>query len=859
MVSFFYRTLRFIVMALLLGMVAGFLLLTGGCGYMYYRYGHDLPDHDVVKEYEPKVITRLHAADGSLMAEFAEERRLFVPIEQVPEHVIHAFISAEDKDFFNHGGVDFVSLGKTMVRNVSRLASGQRLAGGSTITQQVAKNFITGDARTVERKVREAFIAWRLERDLSKNDILELYLNEIFFGLRAYGLAEAALAYYDKAVADLTVSEATYLASVIKGPSNYEPNKPEELERGMERRAYVLNEMAENGYITEEEARMLTDVVPDFDLQFRANTAALDETGYFTTEAYRQLSDTYGPDVVRTEGLSVRTTMAPEKQALAQRVLRDGLLDYDRRHGYRGPIGFIDGTDWQTALAAFEPPYDILESKPTAVIAIDGTNARLGFADGTEGTLPLEGYAWARLKIDDDTVGRTPRRPQDIMAVGDIILTSQQPDGSYQLDQIPEVEGALVALDPHTGRVLALVGGYAFDPAEGSFNRATQAERQPGSTFKPFVYLAAMEQGFSPNSTVLDNPWIVPGRTEEDEDWKPQNYDGTFWGRQPLYKGLEFSRNLMTVRLANEVGMDRVVEIARDFGIDETMPPYLAVSLGTAETTLLELTTAYGMLVNGGKQIEPTLIDRVQDRYGRTLFRHEKRNCVDCNDPDDWDRSTLPVVFERAEQVTTELAAFYVVSMLKGVVESGTAASRVGAVIDRPLGGKTGTTQDFKDAWFIGFSPDLVVGVYVGFDQPRSLGAKETGSKAAAPIFAAFVKEALEGTPITSFRYPEGVKFSNIDTASGTIDVSRVASDGRVIGDSPVSPGSVSGTRGSGSTTGRASTSTVTGTASTTRGGSTTSTRSGTNTAVNTNSNVNANANANAGEQQPVVSSDAIF
>jgi len=799
MVSFFYRFVRFILMTFLLGMVTAFLLLAGGCGYMYYRYGHDLPDHDVVKEYEPKVITRLHAADGTLMAEFAEERRLFIPIEQVPEHVIHAFISAEDKDFYKHGGVDFISLAKTMVRNVSRATSGQRLAGGSTITQQVAKNFITGDARTVERKIREAFIAWRLERDLSKDDIIELYLNEIFFGLRAYGLAEASLAYYNKAVADLTVSEAAYLASVIKGPSNYEPDEPDELARGMERRAYVLNEMADNGYITPEEAEALRDVVPDFDLQVRSNAAATDETGYFSTEAYRQLSKTYGPEVVRTEGLSVRTTMDPKLQELAQRVLRDGLLDYDRRHGYRGPLGFVDVNNWEAELAAAELPYDTLDFRPAVVLQFQDRDTLLGFGDGTTGTIPYEGYLWAKIKIDDDTVGRTPTQPRDVMAIGDIVLVSPRGSGAYNLEQTPEIEGALVALDPHTGRILALVGGYAYDPSRGALNRATQAERQPGSTFKPFVYLAAMEQGFSPNSTVLDNPWIIPGRDEDEEDWRPQNYDGTFWGRQPLYAGLEWSRNLMTVRLANEVGMNRIVEIARDFGIDENLPPYLAVSLGTAETTLMELTTAYGMLVNGGKQVEPTLIDRVQDRYGRTLFRHEKRNCVDCNVSEDWDRTTMPVVFERAEQVTTELAAYHVVSMLRGVVERGTAQRRVGQVVDRPVGGKTGTTQEAKDAWFIGFSPDLVVGVYVGFDQPRSLGKNESGGKAASPIFAAFMNEALAGTPVTQFRYPEGVKFSTIDPRTGVIDVRRVASDGRVIGDTGVTTETVSGARGTGS------------------------------------------------------------
>ncbi len=799
MVSFFYRIVRLIFMTFLLGMVAAFLLLTGGCGYMYYRYGHDLPDHDVVKEYEPKVITRLHAADGSLMAEFAEERRLFIPIEQVPEHVIQAFISAEDKDFYSHGGVDFVSLAKTMVRNVSRATSGQRLAGGSTITQQVAKNFITGDTYTVERKIREAFIAWRLERDLSKDDIIELYLNEIFFGLRAYGLAEASLAYFDKAVADLTVSEASYLASVIKGPSNYEPNDPEELARGMQRRSYVLNQMAENGYITTEDADALRDVVPAFDLQVRSNAAATDETGYFSTEAYRQLSKTYGPEVVRTEGLSVRTTMDPKLQELAQRVLRDGLMDYDRRHGYRGPLGFVDNNNWEAELAAAELPYDTLDFRPAAVLQMQDREALIGFEDGTTGFVPFEGYRWAKIKIDDDTVGRSPSLPRDVMAIGDIILTSPRGAGAYNLEQTPEIEGALVALDPHTGRILALVGGYAYDPSRGALNRATQAERQPGSTFKPFVYLAAMEQGFSPNSTVLDNPWIIPARGQDEEDWRPQNYDGTFWGRQPLYAGLEWSRNLMTVRLANEVGMDRIVEIARDFGIDDALPPYLAISLGTAETTLMDLTTAYGMLVNGGKQVEPTLIDRVQDRYGRTLFRHEKRNCVDCNIAEDWDRTTMPAVFEHAEQVTSELAAYHVVSMLRGVVERGTAQRRVGQVVDRPVGGKTGTTQDAKDAWFIGFSPDLVVGVYVGFDTPRSLGDTESGGKAASPIFAAFMNEALAGTPITPFRYPNGVKFSTIDPDTGVIDVTRVASDGRVIGDTGVTRDSVvQGTRGSG-------------------------------------------------------------
>ena len=796
MVSFALRTLRFLFMTLLLGIVLVFLLLAGGCGYMYYRYGHDLPDHEVVQDYQPKVITRLHAADGALMAEFAEERRLFIPIEQVPEHVVEAFISAEDKDFFRHGGVDFISLGKVMLRNVQRMVDGRRLAGASTITQQVAKNFITGDSYSVERKIREAFIAWQLERDLTKDDILELYLNEIFFGLRAYGLAEASLAYFDKAVADLTVSEAAYLAAVIKGPSNYEPDDEEELARGMDRRAYVLRQMAENGYLETEEAEALAEVVPDFDLQFRSNAAATDETGYFSTEAYRQLSTTYGPDVVRTEGLSVRTTMDTRLQALAQQTLRDGLIDYDRRHGFRGPVGQVDLADWQGGLAAWERPYDLLDLLPAAIIDIDGSTALLGFEDGGTGRLPYDGYVWARPKISDDAVGDEPRRVEDILSPGDVVLVSAREDGDFTLEQIPEIEGALIALDPHTGRVLALVGGYAYDPAQGALNRATQAERQPGSTFKPFVYLAAMEQGLSPNSTVLDNPWIIPG-VDDEPDWRPQNYDGTFWGRQPLYKGLEWSRNLMTIRLANEVGMGRIVEIARDFGIDDSLPPYLSISLGTAETTLMDLTSAYGMLVNGGKQIEPTLIDRVQDRYGRTLFRHERRNCAVCNDAEDWDRTSMPVVFEHGEQVTSELAAYHVVSMLRGVVERGTAARRVGLVVDRPVGGKTGTTQESKDAWFIGFSPDLVVGVYVGFDQPRSLGAKESGGKSASPIFAAFINGALADTPVTQFRYPVGVPISNIDPRTGVIDVRMVADDGRVIGEGEEPREAVSGSRGS--------------------------------------------------------------
>ena len=763
---------------------------------MYYRYGHDLPDHEVVQDYQPKVITRLHAADGALMAEFAEERRLFIPIEQVPEHVVHAFISAEDKDFFNHGGVDFISLGKVMLRNVQRMADGRRLAGASTITQQVAKNFITGDSYSVERKIREAFIAWQLERDLTKDEILELYLNEIFFGLRAYGLAEASLAYFDKAVADLTVSDAAYLAAVIKGPSNYEPNDEEELARGMERRAYVLRQMSENGYLPAEQAEALADVVPNFDLQFRSNAAATDETGYFSTEAYRQLSSTYGPDVVRTEGLSVRTTMDTRLQAVAQQTLRDGLIDYDRRHGYRGPVGQVDLSDWQTGLTVWERPYDLLNLLPAVVVDIDRSTAVLGFEDGSLGALPFDGYVWARPKISDDAVGEEPRRVEDILERGDIVLVEQVENGDFELSQIPEIEGALIALDPHTGRVLALVGGYAYDPSQGALNRATQAERQPGSTFKPFVYLAAMEQGFSPNSTVLDNPWILPG-VDDQPDWRPQNYDGTFWGRQPLYKGLEWSRNLMTIRLANEVGMGRIVEIARDFGIDEDLPPYLSISLGAGETTLLEMTNAYGMLVNGGKQIEPTLIDRVQDRYGRTLFRHERRNCVGCNDAEDWDRTSMPVVFEHGEQVTSELAAYHVVSMLRGVVERGTGARRVGLVVDRPVGGKTGTTQEAKDAWFIGFSPDLVVGVYVGFDQPRSLGANESGGKSASPIFASFMNAALADSPVTQFRYPVGVPISNIDPRTGVIDVRRVADDGRVIGEGEEPQETVSGSRGS--------------------------------------------------------------
>ncbi|SLN49051.1 penicillin-binding protein 1A [Oceanibacterium hippocampi] len=754
------RLLKVFIVLLVLGLLGG-IAGAGAVLYAFWHYGKGLPDYQQLAGYEPPVVTRVHAGDGSLLTEYARERRLFVPIEVIPKHVWQAFLSAEDQRFFSHPGVDFIGVARAVLVNLRQIGTDRRPVGASTITQQVAKNMLLTNEVSIERKVKEMILAFRIERTMPKERILELYLNEIYLGQGSYGVAAAALTYFDKALGELTIPEAAYLAALPKAPNNYHPVRKRDA--AIARRNWIIGRMVEDGYVPADQMVALEatplGVVP-------GREATFVKADWFVEEVRRELYDLYGADGLYDGGLSVRTTMETELQLLGQRVLRDGLRAYDRRHGWRGPLDRLplDG-DWQARFAEWPVPSGLTSWWPAVVTGLDAREAMIAFQDGSTGTIPLDALKWARKFISVDGRGPAVKSPADVLDKGDIVAVSPLAEeggagNRYALEQIPKINGALVAMDPHTGRVLALVGGWSHAVSE--FNRATQAARQPGSAFKPFVYAAAMENGFTPSSLVLDAPFVLD--QGELGKWKPGNYSNKFYGPSTLRLGLEKSRNLMTVRLARSLGIDVVADYAKRFGIAEDMPQILSMSLGAMQTTLLQLTTAYAILDNGGKSLTPTLIDRVQDRRGRTIFRHDKRDCDGCLAAS-WHGQPVPKLPDNRSRVMSAEGAYQVVSMLEGVVERGTGRSI--ASLGRPLAGKTGTTNDSFDAWFVGFAPDLAVGVYTGFDQPSTLGDKEQGASVAAPIFKAFMAEALAGQPAIPFRVPPGIRLVRVRADSG--------------------------------------------------------------------------------------------
>ena len=739
---------------------------------VFWHFGQGLPDYKQLASYEPPTVTRIHAGDGSLLAEFAKEKRAFVPIGSIPKMVVKAFLSAEDKNFYEHAGVDFIGVARAIVTNLRRMGTGQRLVGASTITQQVAKNFLLTNEVSIDRKVKEAILAFRIERALSKDRILELYLNEIYLGVGSYGVAAAALNYFDRSLDELTLPEIAYIAGLPKAPNNYHPTRKSDAAKI--RRNYVVGRMLSDGYITPESA----EAAKKAPLIVRKRSgAAVTQADYFVEEVRRELTDRYGDKQLYGGGLSVRTTLDPRLQKIAETSLREGLIAYDRRHGWRGPLAHLDSeSDWQKKLDQFPLPAGLAEARPAwrkaLVLAVDATKAGIGFADGARGHLPLAQLKWARVWLKDQKRGPRVRVPGEALKVLDVVLVEklnpdakgkEPPKGAFALRQIPNIDGAVVAMNPHTGRVLAMSGGFSYGRSE--YNRATQAKRQSGSAFKPFVYLAAMDNGYTPSSIVLDAPFVSdqgPGVGL----WKPSNYTKKFYGPSPLRLGVEKSRNLMTVRLAQVIGMDKISDYGEKFGIVRNMPELLSSSLGAVETTLLKITTAYAMLVNGGKRITPTLIDRIQGRHGRTVFRHERRLCSSCSNIE-WDGQPVPVVPDNRDTVVDPISAYQIVSMLEGVVQRGT-GRRIRAV-GKPLGGKTGTTNKSFDTWFIGFSPDLAVGVFAGFDKPRSLGRRETGSSVAVPIFRDFMAAALKGRPPLPFRIPKGVRLVRVNASTGKL------------------------------------------------------------------------------------------
>ncbi len=748
------------VLTVLLVVFGAAALIAACVGVFYiYQITRDLPGVDALKNYNPPVTTRVYAGDGTILGEYARERRIFVPVEFVPKLVVEAFLSAEDKNFFRHPGIDPMGIARAAVKDVFNIVRGKRLEGASTITQQVAKNFLLTNQRKFSRKLREAILAIRIDSTYSKDKILELYLNEIYLGQNSYGIGAATLNYFGKSLDQLSIAEVAFLAALPKAPSNYDPRFRKAAAVG--RRNWVIEQMRENGYITREQAAQAK--AEDLVTGSRALGSQTEDADYFVEDVRRKLYAKYGADKLYDGGLQVRSTLDTRLQNLAVNALRMGLVRYDHRHGWRGTKNSIDITgDWKSALSAIKNTSGIDTWRVAVVLGFDKAKTTdIGFTDGSHGKIPLASLAWARKPNPDASVGPSPTSPAEVYKPGNVIYVEKtEGKDNYGLRQIPKVNGAIVVMDPHTGRVLAMSGGFSYPSSE--FNRASQAMRQPGSAFKPFVYATALENGYTPVSKILDAPvemYQGPGLPM----WRPENYEKSFIGLATLRRGIELSRNLMTIRLADAVGMKKIAGLVERFGVYDHLAPNLANSIGAAETTLLRVVTGYSEFANGGKKVTPTLVDRIQDRNGKTIYRHDTRVCSDCNAT--WHNQSDPLIPDNRPQVMDARIAFQTVSLMEGVVLRGTARSV--SVIGKPLAGKTGTSNDSKDVWFVGFSPDLVAGVFVGFDDPKTLGKREQGATVAAPIFRDFMKEALAGVPPIPFRVPAGIVFVPVDRMSG--------------------------------------------------------------------------------------------
>jgi penicillin-binding protein 1A len=732
-----------------------FVIAAAGIAAGVWKYEQDLPDYTQLQNYEPPVMTRVHAADGSLLAEYFHERRMYLPSAAIPPLVKNAFIAAEDKNFYVHRGFDPEGI---LRAGFVFLQGSKHVQGASTITQQVAKNFLLTNERTFDRKIREILLSMRIEAAYSKDKILELYLNEIYLGLSNYGVAAAALNYFNKSVHELSIAEVAYLAALPKEPSALHPFRNHE--RAVDRRNYVIGRMEEEGYITAEQAKKAR--AEPLNVNPRVLTPNAIAAGYFAEEVRRELSERYGEQKLYEGGLSVRTTLDPKMQLMARKALVDGLVHYDEAHGWHGVVKSVDlGQDWGVALADIPQLGDVKPWRLAVVLDANDISARIGLQPerdksgeaGQEretGSITVEGAKW------------TGRRPNKAVKPGDVVYVEPIAGkaGEYRLRQIPEVSGACVAMDPFTGRVLAMVGGFSYDQSE--FNRATQALRQPGSSFKPFVYATAIDNGYTPSSIILDAPIEID--QGNGEIWRPENFEGKSEGPHTLRFGVEHSINQMTVRLARDVGMPLIVEYAKRFGVYDEMPPLLAMSLGAGETTVLRMVTAYSMFDNGGKRIKPTLIDRIQDRWGHTIYKHDDRICQGC-DAEKWDNQDEPKLIDKREQVIDPLTAFQVTSILEGVIQRGTGIAI--AELKRYLAGKTGTTNEAKDLWFVGYSPDVAFGVFMGYDHPRSLGDSAQAALYTAPIFREFMRLALKDKPDAPFRVPPGIKLISVDVHSG--------------------------------------------------------------------------------------------
>jgi len=760
--SFFGGLFSWVVTALFFGALV--------VGAVFWVYSRDLPDYESLANYTPKTISRIYSGEGKLMDEFATERRIFAPIEDIPDVVKWAFISAEDKNFYTHKGFDARGIIAAAFEAVK--SRGKNVRGASTIPQQVAKNFLLSGDRTAERKIKELILSTRLVQALPKDKILELYLNEIDLGFQSFGVASAAQTYFNKTLSELSPEEAAYLAALPKAPYSYHPVKQKEA--AVARRNYVLGEMLDNGYLTKEQydkavAAPLKTVQNGDYPSFKSGLPPRD---YFTDEIRRQLSKSFGEEEFFGGGLTIRATVDPDMQAEAASALQTALEKYDRGLGiWRGTRKVIPAeklaseADWRAALSAEEVPRDLLDWYPAVVLEVGETDARIGIEGlPDEGqTIPAEDVTWARKRLADGSLSKRAKVAGDLVSVGDVVMVTElaNEDGTpkrWSLRQVPEVEGGFMAMDVNTGRVIAMQGGFSYQSSV--FNRATQAQRQPGSSFKPFVYAAALDSGFSPATIVVDAPIEV---NTPQGLWRPKNASNKFYGPTPMRTGIEQSRNLMTVRIAQEIGMELVASYAEKFGVYDHLDPFLANALGAQETTLYKMVAAYAMFANGGERVEPTLVDRVQDRWGRTVYRHDQRMCDGCTQ-DALPAGQSPDIKSDRERVMDAITAYNLTSMMEGVVKRG---SGTGVHLPVPIAGKTGTTNDAKDVWFIGFSSNMVAGCYMGYDQPRPLGEGAFGGTLCVPVFQAFMEQAIKKYGGTDFKVPPGGHFININRFTG--------------------------------------------------------------------------------------------
>ncbi len=709
-----------------------------------WTYSNDIPDYKFLKNYKPSVSSKVYSGEGELVADFSQEKRVFVPYNSIPKNVINAFLSAEDKNFFSHPGVDAKGVLRAVVNNISNIISSNRLEGASTITQQVAKNFLLTNEVSINRKIKEAILAFRIERALSKERILELYLNQIYLGSGAYGIAAASLEYFDKSIRDINYSEAALLAALPKAPSRYNPYR--DIEVAKFRRNLVLKNLLDNNYITSEwyEKLKKREIILS-----KNKKIYLEDAQYFIEDVRKNVIENFTYDKVYKQGFNINTPINLEFQKIATNSLRDGLVSYDQRKGWRGPLtNKIYNSNWNKDLKKFYLEKSIGWSL-AIVKKINKFSAEIETEDKIQGVIKYKDISWTKKEF------------KNLLQPGDIIYVKKISDKQFSLQQLPKINGGIVVMDPFTGRILALSGGFSFKKSE--FNRATQANRQPGSAFKPFVYALALENNYTPTSLVLDAP-LVLDQGEDLKMWKPENYGKKFYGPSTLRTGLEKSRNLMTVRIAQDLGIERIVNFSKDLKIYENPEELLSISLGSAETTLINLTSAYSAFVNGGKLVEPILIDRIQDSEGNTIYNNNLRQCIDC-DQISYLSNDYPKIQNNYKQIFSPETAYQMTSILEGVVQRGTGKKL--RDLNLNIAGKTGTTNKNTDTWFIGFTSNLLVGVYVGSDSPSPLGKYETGSKTALPIFKNFIEQAVKKSDARPFKAAENTIMMVVDPKTG--------------------------------------------------------------------------------------------